>query len=278
MPIIKRLKQLFSFNRRPQPKGKIPICRLCKVSVADKKNSHIVPRFLTKSLFPENIHKTLAIKGDGSSKEPQDTPKEDHLLCTACERRFEILETMYAPIIRQIHDYKVQSEKFEHIVEGQKEYLKSKIINPVSFRLFIYSIIWRLSVCSNFEFECMKLNAKIEESLRGFLDQNLQDTKKSLVEHLPSIATYPDYHLCLIKPKIKTNPPGGVLSAYSEKQTHLIMLVDFALFFITDDKSIIPALAEFSNKGSRSVLIGLGDNEEWIKLNRLLVHKMLNKG
>lgn len=252
-------------------------CKLCRVTLADKKNSHIVPKFLTKSLYPATRHKkTLAIKKDGSSSEPQDTPKEDFILCTSCEKRIEIVETLFAPHIRSIHSHKTLPHKFDRIIQGQREYLICKEIDYKLFRLFFYSIVWRLSISRLDAYRGFKLSESDEEMLREVLDSNLSSTQRSLLQKLPHITAMPEYHICVVKPRVKTNPPGGILSAMSSGgKNHLVMLVDFAVFFITADE-MHPALLSLSNKYSTTVIIGLGDNDQWVELNRTLVHKMLS--
>ena len=68
------------------------ICFLCETNNAIKKNSHIFPKFITKSIFGNG--KGYQIDVNNSDKQPrviQDTPKEDYLICEKCEKYFEIL-------------------------------------------------------------------------------------------------------------------------------------------------------------------------------------------
>ena len=48
----------------------------------------------------------LSIDKNGTGKKVQDTPKEDFILCKTCEKRIEILETYFARVIEEIHNYK----------------------------------------------------------------------------------------------------------------------------------------------------------------------------
>lgn len=108
-------------------------CNLCNSKRADKLNSHIVPKFLTKSVFYSEKRNALLINKDGNSEFVQSTVREDNLLCEDCEKRIEVVETVFSQKIRDIHNYKNLPGKFDHIVSGKKEYIVCKDINPILF-------------------------------------------------------------------------------------------------------------------------------------------------
>ncbi len=248
------------------------ICKLCTIKNADKRNSHIIPKFLCKSLFDSTIYRNLKVIYDnGKVENKQDTPKENFIFCTNCEKRFEIIETYFASIIKDIHNYNALPNKFRHIIKDK--IIECDNINAILFRLFVFSLIWRTSVSNLNEFEKFKIPNEIEEKLRQFLDSHLDITLQGLLSSVDSKEQTTEYHICLIKPNVKETPSGGVLSAVSTtEKCHILMLVDFALFFIVDDESLVPEMQVLSNKNKSKVIIGLGDNSEWRQMNRLFVN------
>lgn len=255
-------------------------CLLCLTNEPNKRNSHIVPKFLTKGLFSlEHHRKTLTIHKTGKSRLLQDTPKEDFILCVNCEKRIEVIETEFAPIIRNIHNYRKRPVDFEHVIQGQMEYLRCISVDASLFNLFFYSIIWRLSVSRLDSYGTLKLPLAVEEDIRSFLHNNLCLTKRELMTKVRNEIVSPAYHIVLIKPKIKTDPSGGMLSAHSYNEVeHLITLVDFVLFFFVNEHVIQPSLKQITNSLNPTFLIGIGDNKHWIELNSMLYHQVLEGG
>lgn len=252
-------------------------CKLCRNNIANKRNSHIVPKFMCKSLFiSTNPRHSIAIFPSGKSRKIQDAPKEDYILCSHCEKRFEVIETYFARIISDTHEYKALPEKFEHFVEPL-ERIECKVVTPILFRLFIYSIVWRASISELYEFEKFKLKSAIEEELRVFLNTFLAINKADLLKNSEKVESLPTLLAFLSKPKVRKVPSGGSLTCYSyEKDMHLLMLVDFQLILLTEDKT--QEFIESCSKESMKATIYLLEETEWKDFNRMLVHKMLEEG
>ena len=71
--------------------AKNPLCNLCKINDANKKNSHIIPRYLGVSLATTDDNKRRVYTLDEykpamNYSYSQDTPKEDYILCDKCEK------------------------------------------------------------------------------------------------------------------------------------------------------------------------------------------------
>jgi hypothetical protein len=67
------------------------VCSLCNKKEADKKNSHIVPKFFRKRLFLEEGHKHLIkLHKSGQQEKIQDLPKEDNIFCSDCEKNLKL--------------------------------------------------------------------------------------------------------------------------------------------------------------------------------------------
>ncbi len=220
----------------------------------------------------------LSINRTGKGRKIQDTPKEDFILCKACEKRIEILETVFARIINNIHLYRDLPQKFKLLSLGTQQYIECNNIHPTLFKLFLYSLVWRASISNLFEFLPFQLTEKDEEIIREFLNNNLTVDKKLLLEGVEKISNIPSYHSCIIKPKEKSESSRGIFSICSMSETaHILLLIDFAIFFYTDETSIRHVLEKFSNKQNQKVIVTLGETEPWLDLNRVYLSKMLNE-
>lgn len=253
-------------------------CKLCLNHPADKKNSHIIPKFMCKGLFEatEPRH-AVSINQQGKGRKIQDTSKENCILCKTCEKRLEILETHFARIIEEIHAYKDLPKKFTILKIGTQQYVECNDIHPTLFKLFLYSLVWRASISNLFEYLPFNLNRLDEERIRDFLNSNLSTSKTSLFKTLDNIDDIPLYHNCIIKPKEKSTTSRGIFSISSMSDTaHILLLIDFAIFFYTDEISIGNVLERFSNKQNEKVIVTLGETEPWLGLNQLYLSKMLN--
>jgi hypothetical protein len=258
----------------------LPKCRLCLKHDADQKNSHIIPKFLCKSLFATTGHRfTIVIENAGNGRKTQDTPKEDNILCSACEKRIGVLETHFAMVFSQMFDHVSYPDQFCVEKLGTQLFIKCPEINPGLFKLFIYSLVWRSSISSLSAFRQYKLPDPDEEAIRNFLDRNLLDSKKLLIASSAAIKDVPSYHFCLIKPITTTEASRGIFTICNMNPTsHLMLLVDIALFFYTDENSIGDVLKLFTNKQNENVLITMADVKGWHELNEIVLRKALQKG
>lgn len=252
-------------------------CKLCENEAADKENSHIIPKFLSKGLFENTKPRhSLELKKNGKGRNIQDTPKENNILCKSCEKRIEIIETYFARKIVDIHNYKNQKEKFVQNKIASQEFLICKNINPKAFKLFIYSIIWRASISNLNEFLKFKIEKNIENEIRHFLNKNLKKDHKELLEDLKEINSTPDYNFVVFKPIINENTSRGIFTAFNTgPNSHLLMIVDFAIYFFADENNLDFSFRYFSNKQNEFVIIALADIEKWNELNKNIVYKML---
>ena len=114
--------------------------------------------------------------------------------------------------------------------------------------------------------------------MRVFLNTNLSLDHKTLLNSIPNITQIPLYHSCLIKPKDKSISSRGIYTAYrTTDSSYLLLIVDFGLFFYTDEASIGREMEFFSNKQNKKVIVVLGDIVPWQNLNELVYSKMQNR-
>lgn len=250
-------------------------CKLCKERVADKSNSHIIPKFMCKRLFEDTKPRhTISLSKDGRRAKIQDIPKEDYILCSFCEKRFEKLETYFSRVFLEINSLHSATRRYELKLVENREVLYCDDVNPSLFYLFLYSLIWRSSISLNIIFDTFKIDAAIEEEIRVFLNNNLKEIHSDLIDNAKNIETVPNYYLCLIKPKNKSR---GIFTAYEYKQNSCAnYTVDYALFFYTKEEDCLLEHKTFGNRQIETFKIFIGDDENWRTLNNLVVQKMIN--
>ncbi len=159
-------------------------CKLCKITEADKKGSHIIPHFLLKkvdskedlkerdkaigfrigstettsyfgrSVLPDKLNEVFGAISEEDLNKNENPFIVDNYFCTNCEDRFAQIENEYA---KTINKFKV----------GEYE----NPITPEITTLFWISIIWRVSQDKKNGFI---LKPKEEELLRRILNQYLK--------------------------------------------------------------------------------------------------------
>ena len=251
----------------------VPKCTLCKVNPADKNNSHIIPKFMSKRLFDNtNPRHSLAIDKNGKQQRLQDTPKENKILCSNCELRIEKLETYFAKFFTEINNLGSARRQYSIEIQNDNEILHCKDLDPNIFKLFIFSLVWRCSISNLSDFENFKLDLLIEEELRMFLNSNLKTSHSELMQSIVEVQIVPHYHFCITKPKNKTR---GIFTAFNfAPESFTIFTVDYAIFFYTNDNPYVPVHKNFSNRENEPVRIILGDDKNWLELNKTIVNLM----
>lgn len=253
------------------------ICLLCKESTASQKSSHIVPKFLGQGLFhgTKPRHSILWTKGE-NKKKVQDTIKEDYLFCLNCEKGLSVLET-YCSLRLERYDNLRFYKNFRLIKYLGFEFIECKGIDIKVFNLFIYSIVWRVSVCNNFGFLKFKLTNDDEETLRILLKRHLTPSQNDLLNNLNTLENLPNHGHVIIRPKKKLRPPLSMLSAVSyDENIHQLHLVDYIVFYLTDRAKLVGSLKILdNNRLDGLVKIGLLDPIAWKDFNYDMIRESL---
>jgi hypothetical protein len=254
-------------------------CLLCKVNIADKLNSHIISKFLGKRLFEEtNPRHSLVIEPSGKSYKIQDTFKEDNILCSNCEKRIEKIETLISREFEKISSYENYPKEFELKIIGTQEYIECTTLNPNIVAIFIYTIIWRISISKLYAFQNFKLDNKTEKQIGNFLDKQLSlSTTKLKINSISNILS--DKHfICLMKAKEKTEFTRGVQTSLklSESIYH-IYLNEFFLVFYSNEKGLEISHKNFSIIQNEKLLIPVADSISWQNLMTVVFDKTLNR-
>ncbi|MCC9073278.1 hypothetical protein LNQ49_17000 [Flavobacterium sp. F-65] len=250
-------------------------CTLCQERIADKLNSHIIPKFMCKRLFENsNPRHSIQLSKDGKQFKLQDVPKENNIFCKQCENRFEKLETYFSRVLIEINSLQNAVRKYEIELTDNQDVLSCNDITPSLFHLFFYSLLWRASISKHILFDTFKIGTEVQEELRIFLNENLFDTQKDLLLNAKTITKIPIYHTCFIKPKNNTR---GIFSAYNfAPNAYAIYTVDYALFFYTKEDDCMPAHKLYGNISNEIIKVVLANDENWKVLNNSVVKNMLN--
>lgn len=160
-------------ERKPSDK-----CLLCGTKDATKKNSHILPKFISSDFLGDGNKRGYVIDSKiGTKKVVQDSPKEDYIFCPDCEQYFSLIEGEIAVEIKKIH-----AEDNNDAVEPIG--LENIIIPPKIFHLFYYSQFWRASISNLDLFSSFKLSKETEKYLKDELNKFNRQTKTDFYSSL----------------------------------------------------------------------------------------------
>lgn len=208
----------------------------------------------------------------------QDITKEDYLFCEDCEKGFSILETYCSQRLEQYNNVNY-SNQFYHKATGGIEYVEFKNFDIRIFNLFIYSIIWRVSISNHYSFLKFKLQIAEEEKLRVILKQYSSSKQNDLFNSISNLKTLPEHSHVIFRPVKKLRPPASMLSAGTYNDwMHQIHLVDYVLIYLTDNSQLINELRIIdNNRVENLVRIGLVDKDSWESYNFKMIDNVLRK-
>lgn len=253
------------------------LCRLCEEHEATQKNSHLIPKFFGEGLFHGTKPRhSISIEKSGKRQKVQDTIKEDFLLCPRCENGLSIFETYCSIRLRRFNDLRYFN-KFEKFKKGDFEYFESKELDIKIFNLFIYSIVWRISVSESYAFGGFKLPIAEEEKLKSLLRKFIESSQATLLARLDELQVVPNHGHVMVRPKKNLRPPNAMLSAASMNGwLHEVHLVDYILFYSTDKKRLKDSLKELDNNNLNSrVKVGLSSSESWKSYSDMMINSAL---
>lgn len=169
-------------------------CKLCKENDADKTNSHIVPKWLAKTMMNTGSgYKVVKIDTNKTHlprTKTQDIDTEDYILCSSCEQYFGVIETWFKS---DVHDPIHNNKKINNYTKknngaGGINWIEFNAPAMLSLaRLFFYSILWRISISNNGIWINTHLKKVEEEYFRETLVNYKCLRKTDLVSHLNNI-------------------------------------------------------------------------------------------
>lgn len=244
----------------------MPTCKLCLDAKADKRNSHIIPKFMGKRIF-ENTKYGIEIDVSGKYRKIQSIPKEDFIFCSTCEKRLEILETHFALKLKSIHNHTNEKDKFK--VSSDGAILECLNTSYNTLKLFNYSMVWRTSVSRHTAFKKYKLPESFEEKLRNVLNRNLFTGHSELLSNFNEIQDDTGLESYFFKCKVRNELSRGPFSAHQIGENAFgLFLVDLIVYTFTDKQSIPKEFAIISEMQGEDALITMFSLEDWKNLNR----------
>lgn len=253
------------------------ICLLCEKKESTQKNSHIIPKFFGKGLYFDTSPKhSISFDRNGRTSKIQEIEREDFILCPECEKGISVLETYCALRLERYNEIRF-ANNFNHIRRGEFEFFECKNIDIKVFNLFIYSIVWRLSISQRFSFENFKINQTDETELKNILKLYIKPNEKELFKGLTNLKELPNHSHVIIRPNKKLRPPNAMLSAASRTNyLHELHLVDYIVFYLTEKDKLVDGLKEINNNISENLVkIGLVTPERWKSYNYDLINKII---
>lgn len=267
---------MVSANAEMQMRTPDDMCLLCEEKESIQKKSHIIPKFLGKGLYFDTSPKHgISFERTGRVSKIQEIEREDFILCPECEKGFSVLETYCALRLERYNEIRF-ADNFNHVKRGEFEFFECKNLDIKVFNLFIYTIVWRLSISQRFSFENFKLKQTDEIKIRDILKQYIKINESELFKGLASLKELPKHSHVIIRPNKKLRPPNAMLSAASRTDwLHELHLVDYIVFYLTDKDKLVDGFKEINNNNLEDLVkIGLVTPERWKSYNYDLINKI----
>lgn len=145
------------------------ICKLCQ-QPSELQNSHIIPEIFYDLIYDEKPRRFHEIHTDPSKKiEYGQQGHREHLLCRKCEGQFGKLEDY---VKRAFIDGKIVDGKRPQATKKQGCIVLQNL-DYKKFKLFLLSLLWRMSITALDFFDNVSLGQKHEEKIRkALLDED----------------------------------------------------------------------------------------------------------
>lgn len=220
-----------------------PICNLCKKRSADKKNSHIIPHGLIKSMAnqlgkkereyeinfrigyledetyigrsvsPEKIEEVLGKDQISKNINPY---VRDYILCRICEERIASIESSYLGAKTTLSENQT-----------------TKKIACKEAILFWLSIIWRCSIAS---FTGFKLDRKLEKRVETILN-NLLPSAETETKHYEQLDAF-SYRLFKLPPSDDSTKNSLSILKYNSSLPLRLILNEYILVFYYNNSTL----------------------------------------
>lgn len=231
-------------------------CNLCLRNEADKKNSHIFPKFIGEALITTNDGKRKGFKIDndtvGKNQRPyQDTPKENFILCSSCEKYIGNLERKFAnELYRKLSGRTNQDFFIKTIVGDHIVFYQCNKVDYYNFKLTVYSMLFRAEISTLDFFRDTHLSPAQNEKLRLILNKEIP------FEDIPIIAVIPEAD--------KKHTYNYIYSATATKTLNYLWANDI-IFIISfnPNENLIQSFNDVVTTNFSSVKLLEVDDETW---------------
>lgn len=257
-------------------------CLLCTQNKATKENSHIIPKFMGKTLLGITGAKQAYIldtnRGHLPAEKTQDIAKENYILCPSCENYFSIIETYIAERLHKRLWTARQTNQFPYSEnEGGVGWKLCAEIDSKIFRLFIYSILFRCSISSTRLHKDFKLNNEEESLLNDELKLFLSKTHKEFIEKINDIdnkiSLYP--FVIYTASAFQNSTSNTIYTSSHNKNPYVLHLNEYVLLFSFSNNDMIKRFDFLVNNDDSPIKIGFFTVEHWREENKQFLNTTL---
>jgi hypothetical protein len=219
-------------------------------------------------------------------KKANDTAKESYILCDHCEhKRLGIsLETyindfFYRRYRKLYHtaDYPVLKRGIPN--PGALDEMVCRGVDAGMFKLFIYSLVWRASICSLLGFREFKLDPTTQETLREILNTCLQDTApETALAYKTNSHLFQQFQFTIFTSldiPLATNNFASNPFVDDKRGDCYFFINEFIIKFYTqwdERRKYKPEL----NSGSNPIILVVLNEKRWTNFAMAFVHNVLN--
>jgi len=146
----------------------IGICKLCLREKELIGRSHILPNFMYSGMRDDSGR--MYVISSTNPRRPrivQSGAYERHIFCSDCDNNILGSLERYASNALYRKNYLEESDEFHQVKAGpDAEYIYCTSLDYLNFKLFLLSLLWRVSISEESAFENVKLTPEAEEFLR----------------------------------------------------------------------------------------------------------------
>jgi hypothetical protein len=248
------------------------LCKLCLKNEAGNQHSHIIPRFLTESLYWENGKnqkgKTLKLVNGKMVKTEksfeQDALKEPKLFCGRCEKYFEILDTHFCNFIYKPFRNEKNITEYFKVITLRHQIAFCELADDRIVSLFLFSILFRcnessLSFCIDFHINKDDYK-KIRDLLMKYHTFLKGNDLLEKVKNFPVTTLFP-YLVFTVSNNTKLKMTDNIVDiCYRRKNGIYLIAVNDYIFTIYSNMQDIPFAEGINNNIERTKIIILTDD------------------
>jgi hypothetical protein len=259
------------------------ICLLCDTNKAIKENSHIIPKFIGKTLLNDGGTNRGYILDTSRGHLPadviQDIAKENYLLCPDCESYFSIIETYIAERLhKRLWTVRLADQFPFYENGGGVNWKVCAQIDPNIFRLFIYSIIWRCSISQIRLHSEFKLTEDEENLLKKNLQMFISATHKEFIFKVERKGTNVSiYPFVIYTAQTFPNKTSNVIyTSTHNRNPYVLYLNEYILLFSFTKNDMMERFDFLVNDDSSLIKIGFFSEEFWKSENKRFYDQTLD--
>jgi hypothetical protein len=261
------------------------LCKLCNEREVGSQESHIIPYFLTKSLYFKNgknqgmktIKFVKRVMGEVEDKWLQDGLKQKYIFCGECEKYFELLDTHFCNKIY----YSLKKDQLNNN-QSVSLNLERKIAtcgdaNQNIIALFVVSLFLRCHISDLHFCKTFQLNNDEFGFIQQLLNQFFSLKHTELNAKLPdqSLSNQFSYLIFTYYTKNKNDDSMGFVEAQFRSNIGMYYLVVNDYIFTLYLKEPHSIYSEGLNANTEKVKITVFPHDQFEKLQRINLEKYI---